>query len=123
MSALDRRLAGTTMFFDLQEEIAATRAARSSGDSGRTARTLLKDGPLRVTLTLLDAGGVIAEHSADGPITIHVLSGTIRLRIDGHDHVIESGRMAAATAGVRHAVAADTDAVFLLTVVLPQRSG
>jgi quercetin dioxygenase-like cupin family protein len=123
VTALNRPLAGTTMLFDIDEEIATLRAGRSATDPGRTARTLLKDGPLRLTLTVLDAGAAIAEHSAGGPITIHVLAGTIRLHIDGREHLLESGSLVGAAAGVRHAVTADSDAAFLLTVVLPERPG
>jgi quercetin dioxygenase-like cupin family protein len=119
MTSLNRPLAGEAIVFDLAREIESTRAAHSPEQAGRTARTLLKDGPLRVTLILLQAGATIAEHGADGPITIHVLSGSIRLDVAGQQHALGAGQLVGAGAGVRHAVAADEDAVFLLTVVLP----
>lgn len=118
MTSLDRPLSGDVLTFDLADEIDAARAAHAAA-AGRTARTLLKDGPLRVTLILVHAGGTIPPHSADGPITIHVLSGSIRLDIAGREHHVTAGRIVAAAAGVEHAVAADEDAVFLLTVVKP----
>lgn len=121
MSSLNRPLAGDALLFDLAEEIDATRAAHPPEQAGRTARTLLKNGPLRVTLILLQAGGEIAEHTASGPITIHVLRGVIRLNIAGHEHRIAAGQIVSAAAGVHHAVAADEESAFLLTVVQPPR--
>jgi len=119
MSSFNRPLSGKALLIDLAHEIEAAQAARSAQPSGRTARTLVKDGPLRVTLILLDAGGEIAEHHAEGPISVHVISGTLRMRIDEEEHQIEEGQMLTVSAGVRHDVAADTDAVFLLTVAFP----
>src|SRR5690606_10990920 len=64
MSSLDRTLAGADLHFDLDHEI---ESVRDSHAAARTARTLVKDGPLRVTLTVMRAGGEIAEHAAEGP--------------------------------------------------------
>jgi len=110
------------MLFDLAKEIDAARAAEPAAQTRRTARTLLKEGPLRVTLILVHAGGEIAEHTAPGPITIQVLRGSIRLRVAGTEQRIEEGQIASLAGGVHHSVAADEEAAFLLTVVQPQRS-
>ncbi|MEX0906803.1 MAG: cupin domain-containing protein [Gemmatimonadota bacterium] len=123
MTSFDRPLAGSTMLLDLAEEIERTRAARSGGDTGRTARTLIKDGPLRVTLVVLEAGAEIPEHTAQGPITVQPVSGSIRFRVAGEEHVVATGSLLSAGAGVPHAVATDDGAVFLLTNVQPPRDG
>jgi quercetin dioxygenase-like cupin family protein len=117
MTSFDRPLADSAMVFDLDTEI-ETAISRSPQSASRTARTLLKDGPLRVTLIVLRGGGEIAEHSADGPITIHVLRGAMRLTVGDTVHTLRAGQFVSAGAGVRHAVAAGEDAVFLLTVAL-----
>lgn len=122
MTSLNRKLAGEAMLFDLGQEIETTRAAQPPARAGRTARTLLKDGPLRLTLIVLHAGGEIAEHSTDGPITIHVLTGTIHVRISGGEHLVAAGQLLGAGAGVRHSVTADATAAFLLTVVQPDHA-
>ena len=122
MTSLNRTLSGKAMVFDLAEEIEATRVGRASQQAGRTARTLLKDGSLRVTLILLDAGCDIAGHSAEGPITVHVLRGAIRLNVEGDEHTLRSGQLLSVGAGVRHAVVANENAAFLLTVMLPARA-
>jgi quercetin dioxygenase-like cupin family protein len=123
MTSFDRPLAGDTMVFDLAGETRTARSARVDGDSRRTARTLLKDGPLRMTLIVLDAGAEMAEHAAAGPITVQPIEGTIRFRAGADDeHVLRPGQVLSARAGVRHSVSSDDGAAFLLTVVIPERA-
>jgi quercetin dioxygenase-like cupin family protein len=123
MTSLDRPLSGDAMVFDLAQEIETARAAHSPAQTCRTGRTLLKDGPLRITLIIMQAGGEIPEHSAEGPIAIHVLTGSIRVDVAGQHHPLGTGQILAAQAGIRHAIAADQDAVILLTVVMPGQDG
>jgi hypothetical protein len=44
---------------------------------GRSARTLVKEGALRLTLMGLAAGGILPPHSTDNPVSIHVLDGDV----------------------------------------------
>lgn len=91
--------------------------------SGRNGRTLLKSGPLRVTLVVMSAGGEIPEHNAEGPITVHVLDGTIRFSAGGQDHDIRAGGVLTAGPGVAHHVSSRNGGAFLLTVVQPEEAG
>jgi len=118
MSALQRKLAGDAILFDIAAHAADLRDVLQAGRE-RTARTLVKDGPLRVTLIALAAGAAIAEHAADGPIMIQPVSGSLTLTIAGQPHVLHAGEMVTAAAGIRHDVVSDEGVVFLLTVVLP----
>ena len=120
MSSLNRPLAGDAMFFDLAEEIEHVQAAEPAAQTRRTARTLVKNGPLRVTLILMHAGGEIAEHTAPGPITVQVLRGSIRFRVEDNEQRIDAGQIISLGGGVLHSVAADEEAAFLLTLVQPQ---
>ena len=110
------------MRFDLAAEVETTRATLSER-SGRVARTLLKDGPLRVTLIVLRAGADTAEHSADGPITIQAVQGAIRVSVSGQEEHLAAGQLLAVRAGLRHNVSCEQDAAFLLTIALPQAAG
>ena len=92
------------------------RAAVPPAPAGRTARTLVQDGPLRVVLVVLGPGGELAEHQAPGPITIQPLAGRLRFRALGGDHDIGPGELLVAPAGVRHAVTSQEGTSFLLTV-------
>jgi quercetin dioxygenase-like cupin family protein len=110
------------MVFDLAEETRTARSARADGDARRTARTLLKDGPLRITLIVLEPGAELAEHAAAGPITVQPVEGTIRFRAGADEQLLRPGQVLSARAGVRHAVSSDDGAAFLLTVVIPARN-
>jgi quercetin dioxygenase-like cupin family protein len=87
--------------------------------SGRSARTLLKKGGLRVTLVVLAPGGALAEHVAPGPITVQPLTGRISFRAAGREHPIEPGQLLAVAAGVPHAVHSVDGGSFLLTLARP----
>lgn len=120
MTSLDRSLSGV-LRFRLGEEHLTSHDDELLARSGRSARTLVKTGPLRVTLITLAAGGRIAEHQAQGPITVHVLHGSIRFRVGDEEYVLAPGELLALDGGVPHAVSSDTGGAFLLTVASPER--
>src|SRR5512138_2477149 len=113
---LERPLAGETLKFNLEEELAATHDAEILARSGRTARTLIKDRSLRVTIHLLAAGGAIAEHHADGPITVQVLRGALTFTAAGRDYELRQGDLLALDTAIVHSVGSQEGAAFLLTV-------
>ena len=89
---------------------------------GRNARTLLKQGPLRVTLVMVRAGGKIAPHRADGPITVQILNGDIQFRVSGREHRLTPGDLLVVNAGVEHDVGSEGGGTFLLTLVQSERT-
>lgn len=117
MSSIDRPLSGDVLRFDLTAERERVNDPMLLGRHGRNARTLLKEGPLRVTLVMVRAGGQIAAHHSDGPITVHVLDGDIRFRAAGKEHRLTSGDLLAVEAGLEHDVASEGGGSFLLTLV------
>jgi quercetin dioxygenase-like cupin family protein len=118
MPSIRRPLSDDVMIFRLREEREHAADPATILKHGRSARTLLKDGPLRVTLVVLGAGGELAEHSADGPITVQPLDGSIRFTIAGRTHDVAAGEMLSAGAGLPHSVQSMEGAAFLLTVAL-----
>ena len=119
MSSIDRPLSGAVLRFHLGEERDRVNDPALLERHGRNARTLLKEGPLRVTLVMVRAGGRIAAHRSDGPVTVHVLDGDIRFRASGQEHRLAAGDLLVAEAGLEHDVASDAGGTFLLTVVQP----
>ncbi|MHB1311701.1 MAG: cupin domain-containing protein [Gemmatimonadaceae bacterium] len=117
MSSIDRPLSGEVLFFQLEEEQTRVNNPALLERHGRNARTLLMEGPLRVTLVMVGAGGHIAAHRADGIITVHVLRGDIEFRVAGQEHRLAAGGLLVVAAGLEHDVASDAGGTFLLTVV------
>lgn len=123
MPSIQRPLSGDVMVFRLDDERERTADPATVQKHGRAARTLLKEGPLRVTLVVLAPGGELAEHSAEGPITLQPLAGSIRFTAAGEAHDVRAGDMLSAGAGVRHAVSSEDGATFLLTVAIADKHG
>ncbi len=118
MPTIERPLAGDALRFNLRDELAATEDAEILARSGRTARTLIKDRSLRVTLHLLAPGGAIGEHHADGPITVQVLRGEMTFHAAGRDFHMTRGDLLALDTGIVHSLESRHGAAFLLTVSL-----
>ena len=93
MSSLTRPLAGAQLVFDLAGQIAELREDEGYVRSGRIGRTLVKAGPLRLTLTLLNDGVEVSTHHAETPMTLQVLEGGIRYRIDEEDFKLYQGQL------------------------------
>ena len=116
MSPVQHPVSGTALALDLTAELRTIH--EQLGTTTRTARTLVKNGALRVTLMGIAAGGALASHSADGPITVHVLEGTIEFEADGKTWLLPAGSLFALDAGIVHSVRAPQGGVFLLTVAV-----
>lgn len=111
MSSLTRPLSGDLLI------VAVGDPAADLAPGGRTARTLLKNGPLRSTVVQLAPGGGLAEHRADGPILVQPLEGTITFTALGETHAVTTGQLLTLGAGIPHAVDSTDGATFLVTVV------
>jgi quercetin dioxygenase-like cupin family protein len=116
MSSIDRPLAGDVMMFDLADEQANATSAEAASPRKSTARTLVKNGPLRITLVVLPPGGGIAEHHADGPISVQPLQGSVTFKTAAGSFTARTGDLLTLGAGIRHEVSSETGATFLLTV-------
>lgn len=121
MSSLDRPLHADVLRFDLREEENRATHRSTLERDGRSSRTLLKDGPLRVTLIVLAPGGGIPEHTAPGPITVQPLRGRVDVVIDGSTHGVATGEILSVGPAVPHSVSTPSEdgAAFLLTVMHP----
>lgn len=100
---------------DLNEVIAGFPPDPES-EAKHRAEILVKSDTLRVVLVTAMTGGRLNEHSAPGPITVHVLSGSFTLTIDGEPQVMQADEIAIVAPGVRHAVDCTADGAFLLTI-------
>jgi len=114
-----QRLAGATLTFDLGAELEQLRQEESYRAGDRNARTLVKEGGLRIVLTALQAGARLREHSAPGPISVQTLAGRIRLHAADETVDLPVGGLLALDRNVAHDVEALEDSAFLLTIAWP----
>lgn len=117
MSPVKHVVTAPALTFSLPDETRTVREQLAAGAGERSGRTLIKDGPLRVTLVGLNAGGRVRSDKADGPITMQVLEGSVELDVEGQRLPMPAGSLLALDAGVPHTVSSTGGALFLLTVV------
>jgi quercetin dioxygenase-like cupin family protein len=84
---------------------------------GRTARTLVKEGPLRLTMMGLAAGGALPTHSTGAHVTIHLLDGEVTFTARGREYPLTIGDVLIFAPGVEHEARSTHGGVFLLTVL------
>lgn len=84
---------------------------------GRTARTIVKEGPLRLTVMGIAAGGVLPAHRTDAHVSVHLLDGDVTFSARGREYPLRAGDVLIFAPGVEHEARSAAGGVFLLTVV------
>jgi quercetin dioxygenase-like cupin family protein len=105
--------------FDLAEAFAQLKREPAWTTHPRSAVTLLKDAGMRVVLVGLRKGAVIEPHKAEGPISVHVLCGAIRMTAGSENVALLPGQVLTLQKGLEHDVHADEESAFLLTMATP----
>lgn len=111
-------MASPFLEFDLTAEVDRLHS-EATWNTGQNARTLMKYDDFRVVLTALKANAHIPEHQTNGRISVHVLSGHIRLNASGRTFDLLPGSLLALDQGVPHGVEALQESAFLLTIAWP----
>jgi quercetin dioxygenase-like cupin family protein len=106
------------MEFDLPAEIHRLKA-EVTWSTGQNARTLVKYDDFRVVLIALAPEARMPDHKTEGRITMHVLSGHIRLRASGRTFNLRTGGVLALDHDVAHDVLALEESAILLTIAWP----
>ena len=113
-----RRLAGKRLTFILPAEDETLREFAQDSKTGRAAKTLVKDGPLRITLVALRKGTALPSHHVEGPISIQTIRGCLTLMTDRGEINVPEGNLIALGRGVVHAAKAQEDCAILLTFAI-----
>jgi len=122
MSSLDRTMDADVLLHHLTQDERMLDPDLLSR-SGRTARTLVKEGPLRLTMLALAPGGDLPEHSTDGPVSIHMLKGGAIFSALGNEYSVATDDVLVLAPGVRHSAHSANGCTFLLTVVHSPSAG
>ena len=113
---LDRPVEGPFLHLQLGEQLERLRQEPTWRASGRNAITLAKEPTLRVVLMLLGKGTKISEHQTAGPLTFHVLSGSVTFRAGVRVESLRSGELIVLESTVAHEVEALEESACLLTL-------
>ena len=71
-----------------------------------TSRALLDNDVARVVAFAFDSGERLTEHTAAGPVVVHIIEGRLRFEVDGAEHVVEAGDCVYLAPGAPHALEA-----------------
>jgi quercetin dioxygenase-like cupin family protein len=116
MASIERPLTGGTLSYDLRAEAARLRDDDSYRRSGRLGRTLAKQGRFRQTLTVLAPGAAAETHHSDSPMSLHVLEGSLRVRLIDGERDLHQGEMIFTGPGDAHDIRATEESAVLITV-------
>jgi quercetin dioxygenase-like cupin family protein len=113
-----RRLSGKVLSFMLGAEDDTLREFAEESKTGRAGKTLVKEGPLRITLVALKKGTVLPSHQVAGPVSIQTIRGCLKLTTDRGDVDIPAGTLIALGPGVAHTAKAHNDCVILISFAM-----
>ncbi len=113
------RISGARLTFALRTECSALEETAAYRRSGRTAKTLVNEGQLRIELVALREGTAMAPHRAAAHVTIHVVRGALRVEMADGPTDLGPGGLLVLAPDLRHRVIARKDACFLLTLAVP----
>jgi quercetin dioxygenase-like cupin family protein len=102
--------ARSTVFLDLAAEVEIP-------EDGTLSRTLYRDDLIRVVVFAFDHGQELTDHTAAVVALVQVVSGRIRLDMDGEAVELEPGAWVRMEAHLTHAVLALEPSVMLLTLL------
>lgn len=116
--APSERFDAPSLSFDFHAEAEAIRAEPRETRQGHRQKTLFKHDSRTIALFVMEKGGSIRDHSADGTVTIQPVEGELVVAVDGEDKHLKTGHMLVIAPGVRHEVRASEEAAFVLQVSL-----
>lgn len=116
-------LAGTLtaplMDFNLLQEIEQLHAEEAWLRTGRNSKTLVKQPDFRIVLIALQKGRHLEEHSADARISIHNLSGHVKLQLPDQTVDLPGGHLLVLDRALEHDLEALEESAILLTISWP----
>jgi quercetin dioxygenase-like cupin family protein len=90
-------------------------------ESGRSSETLVKYNEFRIVLVRMKPASYMSHHRAEGPISIHVLNGKIRVHLpEDRMEDLASGDLLTLERCLEHDVEALEESAFLLTIAWPE---
>jgi len=110
---------GALLTFDLANEVSRLEAEQP-WQAEHTANTIVKFPDFRIVLIALKAGGRLREHRTGGRVSIHCVTGEMKVHVQDKLVALAAGTLLCLDRDVPHDVEATTDSVFLLTIAWPK---
>lgn len=116
------RFEGPQHFLDLLDLSAHLLNEAHAGANGHRQMTLFRHEATTIMLVAFEAGGEMADHRANGLVTIHVLDGALRIEAGSQGegelqtHDLQAQQVLVLAPGVIHSVSAHQPSRMLLSV-------
>ena len=105
---------------NIEQDKVLSLAEEIHAQSGQiVSKTLAQNDAVSVTLFAFSKGEEIGTHSSEGDAMVYILEGTGRFTVGGKAHLCKAGDVLVMPAGIPHAVYAEENFKWLLTVVFP----
>lgn len=111
-------ISGQLLVFTLTVENHRLSEQAAASKAGRAAKTLVKEGPLRITQVALRKGAHLRSHRVAGAVSLQTLRGHLRLTMADRALDLRVGELVALDSGVAHAAQALSDCVILITMAM-----
>ncbi len=112
----ERILDAPLVRIELKEFIQIIKSEKAWEEKDRNAITVYKNAGMKMVLVALHENALLAEHTANGIISVQVLEGEIIFNCEVKKAHLLPGEMIALHKGLPHSVKAIKESVFLLTV-------
>lgn len=111
-----RTRSASVLTFDLAKEADRLRAESPWSQHGSNGVTLVKYSDLRIVLMLMKPATTVQEHHAGARISVHALSGHVRLRLGEEIVDLDAGHLLALERDIPHDLEAVEESAVLLTI-------
>ncbi len=101
---------------DQKPVVADLEALVQIAEGGIVSKSIVENNHHKIILFCLAPGQELSEHTASVPASIHVLRGRGTVRLGDEDYTTHPGSLYYMPAQLRHAVVAEGELVFLLTM-------
>lgn len=113
-----QRFDAPSLTFNVQDALAELRSEGGSEIHGHRQKTLYKHAGLTIALFAMTPGAELADHSANGTVSIEPVEGELTVSIEGAEQTLARGDLVVMQPKTTHAVRSTGESAFLLQVSL-----
>jgi quercetin dioxygenase-like cupin family protein len=113
-------MSGALLSFEVASEAERLRARAVTASAGRAAKTLVKEGRLRMTVAALRRGSSLGTHRTEGVSSVQLLRGRATAETGTASVPMRAGSVVVFDEGVEHSLTADSDCELLIVVAMAQ---
>lgn len=113
---IGRPLDSSFLIFDIPELLKQIKSEEDWSKEPRNAIILHKSHGMRIVLVAMHAGTAIQPHTADYPISLQVVEGSLKFNAGSKSATLRQGQMLTLHEGIRHDIKAPEESAFLLTL-------